>query len=128
MKSADQDAFFMRGSRGGGGGQESGPPPPKKKNHKKYRVSWQYWSGSPENHNATKPAFNVGPSSAHQQNAISMAFRWRVNDSRLIVYSQLKKPTPKLDPFDKTFLILACTVFHSDKNTCLQLEGCRLTG
>ena len=35
--------------------------PPEKS--QKYRVSYQYWSGSPENHKATKPAFNVGPSS-----------------------------------------------------------------
>ena len=32
----------------------------------KYRVSSQYWSGSLKNHKATKPAFNVGPSSARQ--------------------------------------------------------------
>ena len=34
---------------------------------------------------ATKPAFNVGPSSARQQNAIPMAFRWQANDCPLIV-------------------------------------------
>ena len=45
-----------------------GPKPPEKS--KKYRVSWQYWSGSHKIHNATKPAFNVGPSSARQQNTI----------------------------------------------------------
>ena len=28
------------------------------------------WSGSPENHKAFKPVFNVGPSLARQQNAI----------------------------------------------------------
>ena len=38
-----------------------------------------------ENHKATKPAFNVGPSSARQRNAIKMAFRWRVDDGPLIV-------------------------------------------
>ena len=38
-----------------------------------------------KNHIATNPAFNVGPSSARQRNAISMAFRWRVDDGPLIV-------------------------------------------
>ena len=44
------------------------PPPPEKS--QKYRVSQQYWSGSPENHKATKPTFNFGPLSAHQRKAI----------------------------------------------------------
>ena len=63
----------MGGSRGGGGGGggAGGPYPPEKS--QKYRVSLQYWSGSPENHKTNKSAFNVGPSSARQRNAISMA-------------------------------------------------------
>ena len=32
-----------------------------------------------KNHNATKPTFNVGPGSARQQNAISMAFSWQAD-------------------------------------------------
>ena len=40
------------------------------KNHKKYRISKQYWTGSPGILKTTKPAFNVGPSSARQRNAI----------------------------------------------------------
>ena len=32
---------------------------------------------------ATKPAFNVGPSSARQRNAILMAFRWRADGGPL---------------------------------------------
>ena len=36
------------------------------------------------NHKATKPAINVGPPSACQRNAISMAFRWRVDDGPFI--------------------------------------------
>ena len=46
-------------------GEGQGVRPPEKK----YRVSLQYWSGSPENHKAFRPAFNVGPSSARQRNA-----------------------------------------------------------
>ena len=29
-----------------------------------------------KNHKATKPAFNIGPSLASQQNTIKMVFRW----------------------------------------------------
>ena len=36
----------------------------------KYTVSVQFWSGFPENHKATKRAYNVGPPSARQRNAI----------------------------------------------------------
>ena len=47
------------------------PPHMKKKIYNIYRVSKQYWSGSPEKkHKATKPTFNVGSSSACQGNAI----------------------------------------------------------
>ena len=52
------------------GGQAFRTPPPPPEKSQKYRVFLQYWSGSPENHKATKPAFNVGPSSARQRNAI----------------------------------------------------------
>ena len=34
-----------------------------------------------KNLKATKPAFNVGPSSACQRNAILMVFRWRADDA-----------------------------------------------
>ena len=45
-------------------GCTAGPdlPPPEKS--QKYRVSKQYWLGSPEKHKAAKPAFSVWPSSA----------------------------------------------------------------
>ena len=33
-----------------------------------------------KNHKATKPAFDVGPSSASQRKAIEMVFRWRADD------------------------------------------------
>ena len=45
------------GPEGGGGGRGSGSP----EKSQIYRVSSQkYWSGSPENHKATKPAFILG--------------------------------------------------------------------
>ena len=37
-----------------------------------------------KNHKATKPSFNVGPSSARQRNAISMAFDWWADDGPFI--------------------------------------------
>ena len=49
------------------GDRESGPH---LKNHKKCRVSKQYWFQSSENHKATKPAFKIEPSSECQRNAI----------------------------------------------------------
>ena len=65
----------------------------------KYRVFLQYWSGSPEK--ATKSALNVGPSSARQRNAISIAFRWWpydgcINNLDPLSPHQLKKSN--LDP------------------------------
>ena len=56
-------------SRGGGGW--SGPPV-------NYKNIGSLCNASPDplnNHKSTKPAFNVGPSSVRQRNAISMAFR-----------------------------------------------------
>ena len=38
-----------------------------------------------KNHKATMTAFNVGPSSARQPNAIKMAFCWRADDGLLLV-------------------------------------------
>ena len=51
--------FFRDGSRGGTGGTDT----PLKK-------IGQYWRGSSENHKYIKPAFNVGPTSSRQRNAI----------------------------------------------------------
>ena len=44
----------------------SGPPG----KSQKYKISYQYWSGSPKNRKATKPAFNFGPLSASQRHGI----------------------------------------------------------
>ena len=60
----------------------SGPAPEKSQ---EYRLSLQSWSGSTENHKAFKLAFNVGPTSTRQRNAIQMAFRWRPDDGSLRV-------------------------------------------
>ena len=59
-----------------GGGQGVRPPPPSEKSQK-YRVFFvcNTGLGPLKNHKATKPAYKVGPASARQGNAISMAFR-----------------------------------------------------
>ena len=75
----NQDDLFILGrmcETRGGGDRWSGPPPPEKA--QKCRVSSQYWSGSPA-------------SSARQQNAISMAFRWRADDGPFILVTKLSR-------------------------------------
>ena len=57
----------MYGSRGGAGGPDSPPPPPEKS--QKYRAYLEILVRILKNNKATKPAFNVGPSS-RQRNAI----------------------------------------------------------
>ena len=62
-----------------------------------------------KNHKATKPAFNVGPSSARQRDAISMAFRSRADDGPLLVLFESsllssKKKLSELDPLGQHFL------------------------
>ena len=55
---------YMGGSRGGGGGQ--GVKTPLLKNHKNKGFLRNTGPDPLKNHKATKPAFNVGPSLAHQ--------------------------------------------------------------
>ena len=69
----------------------SGPPP--LKNHKNIGYLSNTGLDPLENHKVTKLAFNVGPLSACQSNAISMEFRWRADDQNSIL--SLKK-TKKL--------------------------------
>ena len=69
----------MGGSKGGG---TVGPDP--LENHKNIGFLSNTDPDPLKNHKATKPAFSVGPSSARQRNAISMALRWRADDDRRI--------------------------------------------
>ena len=62
-----------------------GPTPPPLKIHKNIGVLNNTGLDPLKNHKATKPAFNFGPLSACQRNAISMAVRWRADDGPLIV-------------------------------------------
>ena len=68
-------------SRGGGGA--GGPHP--LKNHKNIGFFSNTGPDPLKNHKATKPVFNVWPPSDGQRNAISMAFRWRVDDDPIVV-------------------------------------------
>ena len=69
--------------RGGGGGGGTGVRTPLK-NHKNIGFLCNTDPDPMKNHIATKPAFNVGPSSARQQSTISMVFRWQANDGPFI--------------------------------------------
>ena len=60
----------------GGGGRGSEPP---LTNHKKNGFLSNAGPDPLKNHKATKPTFNVGPLSADQRIAISMAFRWQAD-------------------------------------------------
>ena len=63
----------------------TGGPDPSEKSQK-YRVSQQFWSGSPEKPQSYQASIsNVGKSSAGQRDAIKMVFRWRANDGPLSV-------------------------------------------
>ena len=67
---------------------EGGPgvrTPPPLKNHKNIGFLSNSDPDPLKNYKATEPAFNVGPSSARQRNAILMAFCWRADNSPLIV-------------------------------------------
>ena len=70
---------------GGFRGAAGGPDPLPQKNHKYRGVLCNTGPDPLKNHKATKPAFKLWPASARQWNAISMAFRWRVDDNPFIV-------------------------------------------
>ena len=73
----------MLRSRGGGGGGKGVQTT--LKNHKAIGFLSNTCPDLPNKDKATRPALNVGPSSAHKQNAILTAFRWRVDDGLLLV-------------------------------------------
>ena len=87
--------------------QRGGGPDPLK-NHKNIGFLSNTGLDPLKNHKATKPAFNVGPASACQQNVISMALRWLADDGRFIaafIYSiphqqKKKKKKKKLSYLD----------------------------
>ena len=102
--------YTIGGSRG-----EREPLPLEKS--PKYRVSWQKNNIGSMKSTATKPAFNVGPSSARQRNA------WRADDGPLIMVfgpslpSSTKKTHKKnakciWTPSDKIFWVRASLETH----------------
>ena len=72
------------------------PPPPPQKITKNIGFLCNTCPDYLKNHKATKPAFNVGPSSARQRNAISMAFRWRADDVPFKAEFGSSPPPPQL--------------------------------
>ena len=95
----------------------SRPPPPPGKSQK-HRVLSNTGPDPLKNYKPTKPAFNVGPSSARQRNAILMAFCWRADDGplKVVFWSFLPSSTKRektlskcqiWTPSDKTFCIRA---------------------
>ena len=100
------------GSRRGTGGPTTPPP---LKNHKNIGFLSNTGPDPLKNHKDTKLAFNVGQSSAHQRNAIQIAFCWRADDGPFIMIFGSSIPsstkTNKFQiwtPSDKTFWIRAC--------------------
>ena len=83
----------MGGSRGGGGGRGSGHPSPPLENLKYIGFLNNIGSDPLKNHQATRPAFNVGPSSARKRRAITMAFLGRADDGPLIVVFESSFPS-----------------------------------
>ena len=80
--------YHMCGSRGGGGGQGVWTP---LKNHKNIGFPSNTGLDPLKNHKATKPAFNVEPSSTRQQNA----FRWQADEGPLLVQFGSSFPSSK---------------------------------
>ena len=79
----------MVGSTGG-----YGVPTPLK-NHKNIGFLYNTCKDPLKNHKTTKAAFNVGPSSARQRNAISMAFHWWADDGPFIAVCESSLPSLK---------------------------------
>ena len=90
----NKQSTSMPGSRGGDKG--FGPP---LKNHKNIGFLSNTGPDPLKNHKATKPALNVGPASARQQNVKHhfMVFRWRTDDGPLIVvFGSFTPPPPPI--------------------------------
>ena len=85
----------VRNQRGRGQGVLSPTPPEKSHN---YRVSQQYWSGSPDNLQSYQDSirrFYVGESSARKQDAV---FKWRFDGAPMMAqlnYIGIPSPSKK---------------------------------
>ena len=98
---------------------EGGPgvwTPPPLKSHKKYRVP-----GSPEKsqsyQNDVGP-FNVGPSSARQENV-----SWQADDGMiLVVFGSTKKKCQGWNPSEKTFWIRTCFLCTHNIGICTEVR------
>ena len=92
-----------------------------------YRVSLSYWSGSPENHKATKPAFNVG----HYRPASGTQFQCRFAGRPIIVrfwwFLEPRSPKKTLirvgPPSDNLSRSLHVDMFHHYLNYFYKLKS-----
>ena len=92
------------------GGQGLRTPPPPPENHINIGFLSNTGPDPLKNHKVTKPDFNVGPSSAHQRNAILM-YGWHADDAPFIAVSgssiplsNKKKTLSNLEPLCNNFL------------------------
>ena len=112
---------------GGGGGGDRGSGPPLLIKSQKYRVSLQYWSGSPVKSQSYQASIQcwvcICPPAKRHFNGVLLAGRWWPNFSDIwILYSpiSLKKTPSTLAPSDKTFWIRAWQ--SSQNHHCLHKD------
>ena len=97
-------------------GGTGGPDPPLK-NHNNIGFLCNTGPDPLYNYKATKPAFNVVPSSARQLNTIKMGFPWRADDGPFIavfwsyILSSTKKDKKTRTPLNPR-MPLVCTMDH----------------
>ena len=103
--------FACADPEGGAGGPDSPPPP--LKNKKRYRLSKQYWAGSPEKSQSYKASIQcwaaIGPPAKRHLNGVSLAGRWCPTFSAIwILFPFIKKQFSELwAPSGRTFWIRA---------------------
>ena len=110
----------MHGSKGGGGGGGQGapdpPPPPPMENHKNIVFFCSTGLDPLNNHKATKPVFNVGPSLKKDNQARSSVI-WVLNpDKQKNMFAGVRPPLIKLSVSvhaSKPFSQLLCPLVHS---------------
>ena len=101
------------------GGGAGSPPPPSPEKSQKYRVSYQYWSGSPEQSQSYQASIQcwaiISPPAKRHLNGISLVGRWWPINSvfgSCITSTKKKKEKKKRYqiwiPSDKTFWLRAC--------------------
>ena len=102
--------------RNHGRNQRGARGPDSPENYKKVKFLSNTCLDPLKNHKATKPAFNVGPSSGRRRNAIQMAFRWRDYDGHLLVLFGSSLPSVRVGPLWQKILDPRMKDFFETKN------------